>query len=115
MRRVMEGISMPFHGEPVTDIQVMGVLETRLLDFDKLLLLNVEEGVLPQTQADNSFIPYYLRKSYSMQTPDERATVYAYNFFRLLSRAGHSTLLFASADAGSNSKGMWKSRRSSLC
>lgn len=106
MRRVMEGISMPFHGEPVTDIQVMGVLETRMLDFDKLLLLNVEEGVLPQTQADNSFIPYYLRKSYSMQTSDERATVYAYNFFRLLSRARHSTLLFTSADAGKNSKGM---------
>ena len=105
MRRVMESVTMPFHGEPVTDMQVMGVLETRLLDFDKLLLLNVEEGVVPQTQADSSFIPYYLRKAYSMQTSDERATVYAYNFFRLLSRAGHSTLLFTSTDAA-NSKGM---------
>ena len=105
IRRIMENITMPFHGEPVTDIQVMGVLETRLLDFDKLLLLNVEEGVVPQTQADSSFIPYYLRKAYSMQTSDERATVYAYNFFRLLSRAGHSTLLFTSTDAA-NSKGM---------
>ena len=47
MRRTMESVTMPFHGEPVTDIQVMGVLETRLLDFDKLLILNVEEGVLP--------------------------------------------------------------------
>ena len=105
IRRIMENITMPFHGEPVTDIQVMGVLETRLLDFDRLLLLNVEEGVVPQTQADSSFIPYYLRKAYSMQTSDERATVYAYNFFRLLSRAGHSTLLFTSTDAA-NSKGM---------
>ena len=105
IRRIMENITLPFHGEPVTDIQVMGVLETRLLDFDKLLLLNVEEGVVPQTQADSSFIPYYLRKAYSMQTSDERATVYAYNFFRLLSRAGHSTLLFTSTDAA-NSKGM---------
>ena len=84
---------MPFHGEPVTDIQVMGVLETRLLDFDRLLLLNVEEGVIPQRQTDCSFIPFYLRKAWHMQTPDERATVYAYNFFRLLSRAGETTIL----------------------
>ena len=106
MRRVMESVTMPFHGEPVTDMQIIGVLETRLLDFDKLLLLNVEEGIIPQTNADNSFIPYYLRKAYSMQTSDERATVYAYNFFRLLSRAGHSTLLFTTTDGAENSKGM---------
>ena len=106
IRRVVESMTMPFHGEPMTDIQVMGVLETRLMDFDKLLLLNVEEGVVPQTRADASFIPYYLRKSYSMQTSDERATVYAYNFFRLLSRAGHSTLLFTSTDGAGQSKGM---------
>jgi RecB family exonuclease len=106
MRRTMENVTMPFHGEPVTDIQIMGVLETRMLDFDKLLILNVEEGVLPQSQADCSFIPFYLRKAYHMQTSDERATVYAYNFFRLLSRAGHSTLLFTTADGAENSKGM---------
>ncbi len=106
MRRMMESVTMPFHGEPVTDVQVMGVLETRLLDFDKLLILNVEEGVLPQKQTDASFIPFYLRKVYHMQTSDERATVYAYNFFRLLSRAGHSTLLFASAETSEGGKGM---------
>ena len=104
MRRAMDSVTMPFHGEPVTDIQVMGVLETRLLDFDKLLLLSVEEGVLPQRQNDLSFIPYYLRKAYQMQTPDERATVYAYNFFRLLSRAGQTTILYS--DAMDGSKGM---------
>ena len=106
MRRTMESVTMPFHGEPVTDIQVMGVLETRMLDFDKLLIINVEEGVLPQKQLDLSFIPFYLRKAYHMQTSDERATVYAYNFFRLLSRAGQSTLLFTTADGAENSKGM---------
>jgi hypothetical protein len=106
MRRMMEAVTMPFHGEPVTDIQVMGVLETRLLDFDRLLLLNVEEGVLPQKQLDNSFIPYYLRKAYHMQTPDERATVYAYNFFRLLSRAGQTTLMYAAAESAEGGKGM---------
>ena len=106
MRRMMENVTMPFHGEPISDIQVLGVLETRMLDFDKLLLLNVEEGVVPQTQADFSFIPYYLRKYYHMQTNDERATVYAYNFFRLLSRAGHTTMLFANIGGADNSKGM---------
>lgn len=106
MRRTMEGVTMPFHGEPVTDVQIMGVLETRLLDFDKLLLLNVEEGVIPQKQIDNSFIPFYLRKAYHMQTSDEKATIYAYNFFRLLSRAGHSTLLYATAETSEGGKGL---------
>ena len=106
LRRMMEGVSMPFHGEPVTDIQVMGVLETRLLDFDRLLILNVEEGVIPQRQTDISFIPYYLRKTYHMQTPDERASVYAYNFFRLLSRAGHTTMLYATAETAEGGRGM---------
>lgn len=106
MRRAMENVTMPFHGEPITDIQIMGVLETRMMDFDKLLILNVEEGVIPQHQTDNSFIPFYLRKAYSMQTPDEKATIYAYNFFRLLSRAGQSTLLYTTTDGAENSKGM---------
>ena len=106
LRRMMENVTMPFHGEPVTDIQIMGVLETRMLDFDRLLLLNVEEGVIPQRQADSSFIPYYLRKTYHMQTADERATIYAYNFFRLLNRTDHATLLYASADSTEGSKGM---------
>ncbi len=106
MHRMMENVTMPFHGEPVTDVQIMGVLETRLLDFDRLLLLNVEEGIIPQKQVDNSFIPFYLRKAYHMQTSDEKATIYAYNFFRLLSRAGHSTLLYASAETSEGGKGM---------
>ena len=106
MRRTMESVTMPFHGEPVTDIQVMGVLETRLLDFDKLLLLNVDEGILPQRQIDGSFIPFYLRKAYHMQTSDEKATIYAYNFFRLLSRSGHTTLLYGQPDTIGGSRGM---------
>lgn len=106
VRRTMEAVTLPFHGEPVTDIQVMGVLETRLLDFDKLLILNVEEGILPQKQRDASFIPFYLRKAFHMQTPEERATVYAYNFFRLISRTGDATLMYASAETAEGGKGM---------
>lgn len=95
LQRCLSSASLPFHGEPITDIQVMGVLETRLLDFENLLLLNVEEGVVPQKQSDFSFIPYYLRKAYHIQTREESASVYAYNFFRLLSRADDTTLIFS--------------------
>ena len=77
-----------------------------MLDFDNLLLLNVEEGVVPQQQADLSFIPYYLRKSYHMPTKDEGATVYAYNFFRLMARAKHVTLLFSEAETAMGRKTM---------
>lgn len=95
LQRCLSSVSLPFHGEPITDIQVMGVLETRLLDFENLLLLNVEEGIVPQKQSDFSFIPYYLRKAYHIQTREESASVYAYNFFRLLSRADDTTLIFS--------------------
>lgn len=106
LRRHLETISLPFHGEPISMIQVMGVLETRQMDFEHLLLLNVEEGVVPQHKADRSYIPYYLRKTYGLPTNDEEADVYAYNFFRLLSRAGNVTMLFSSGDSGLNKKSM---------
>lgn len=106
VRRVLETISLPFHGEPITEIQIIGVLETRLLDFDNVLVLNVEEGVLPRTIADNSFIPYYLRKYYHMQTAEEEASIYAYNFFRLIRRPEHVSLLFADSTSGNNKRGM---------
>ncbi len=106
LRRHLEMTSLPFHGEPVTDIQVMGVLETRLLDFRHLLILNVEEGVVPQHKEDRSFIPYYLRKYYGLETPDESAAAYAYNFFRLLRRADDVTLLFSEAATGMGKKTM---------
>ena len=106
LRRHLETVLLPFHGDPVTSIQVIGVLETRLLDFDHLLVLNVEEGVLPKTTADNSFIPFYLRKYYHMPTGSESAEVYAHNFFRLLRRTQDATILFCDATDGNNKKSM---------
>lgn len=97
--RCLEQVNLPFHGEPVTDLQLMGVLETRAMDFQHLLLLNVEEGVIPAHQPDKSFIPYYLRKAYGLQTHDERASVYAYNFFRLLRRAEDVTIVFSQSQS----------------
>ena len=106
IRRHLEQITLPFHGEPVTDLQIMGVLETRTLDFRHLLLLNVEEGVIPASQPDKSFLPYYLRKAYGLQTHDERASVYAYNFFRLLRRAEDVTILFSQSQTAMTKKTM---------
>ena len=106
LRRYLSSISFPFHGEPLADVQVTGVLETRAMDFDNLLLLNVEEGVVPNVATDHSYLPYYLRKYYGLQTHEESTDVYAYNFFRLLSRAKHITMTFAGSETGSGRKTM---------
>jgi CRISPR/Cas system-associated exonuclease Cas4 (RecB family) len=99
-------VTIPFHGEPITDVQIMGVLETRALDFDNVLLLNVEEGVVPKASHDNSFIPYYLRKCYGLTTLDDQAQVYSYNFFRILRRAKSVTLLYSDAMTSDGQKSM---------
>lgn len=106
IRRKMEMVSVPFHGEPITDIQIIGVLETRLLDFDNVLILNVEEGVVPNTAVDRSFLPLDLRSEYHMQTRDEESKIYGYNFFRLLRRAKHVTLTFSEATTDTGKKCM---------
>ncbi len=68
-------------------MQVMGVLETRNLDFRHLVLLSVNEGQLPKSGGDSSFIPYNLRKAFGMTTIEHKIAVYAYYFYRLLQRA----------------------------
>lgn len=106
MRRYLEGITIPFHGEPLAEVQVTGVLETRAMDFDNVLLLNVEEGVVPHVGADLSYLPYYLRKAYGLQTHEESTDVYAYNFFRLIRRAKTVTMLYTGAESRNSKKTM---------
>ena len=100
--RVMGNASIPFHGEPAIGLQVMGVLETRNLDFRHLLLLSVNEGQLPKAGGDASFIPYNLRKAFGMTTIDHKIAVYAYYFYRLLQRAEKVTLMYNTASDGIN-------------
>lgn len=102
LTRVMSGHSIPFHGEPAIGMQVMGVLETRNLDFKHLILLSVNEGKLPKTGGESSFIPYNLRKAFGMTTIDHKIAVYAYYFYRLLQRAEKVTLLYNTATDGTN-------------
>ena len=86
--------SIPFHGEPVVGVQIMGVLETRNIDFDHLLLLSCNEGNMPKGINDSSFIPYSIRKAHHLTTIDNKVALYSYYFHRLLQRAGDITIAY---------------------
>lgn len=104
--KVLSGTNIPFHGEPAIGMQVMGVLETRNLDFRHLVLLSVNEGQLPKSGGDSSFIPYNLRKAFGMTTIEHKIAVYAYYFYRLLQRAEKITLIYNTSSDGLN-RGEW--------
>ena len=104
--KVLSATNIPFHGEPAIGMQVMGVLETRNLDFRHLVLLSVNEGQLPKSGGDSSFIPYNLRKAFGMTTIEHKIAVYAYYFYRLLQRAERITLMYNTSSDGLN-RGEW--------
>ena len=104
--KVLSATNIPFHGEPAIGMQVMGVLETRNLDFRHLVMLSVNEGQLPKTGGDSSFIPYHLRKAFGMTTIEHKIAVYAYYFYRLLQRAEKVTLMYNNSSDGLN-RGEW--------
>ena len=86
--------SIPFHGEPVIGVQIMGVLETRNIDFDNVLLLSCNEDNMPKGVNDSSFIPYSIRKAHGLTTIDNKVAIYSYYFHRLLQRAGDITIAY---------------------
>mgnify|MGYP004467887623 FL=1 len=86
--------SIPFHGEPVVGVQIMGVLETRNIDFDNVLLLSCNEGNMPKGINDSSFIPYTIRKAHHLTTIDNKVALYSYYFHRLLQRAHDITIAY---------------------
>lgn len=104
--KILSTTNIPFHGEPAIGMQVMGVLETRNLDFRHLVLLSVNEGQLPKSGGDSSFIPYNLRKAFGMTTIEHKIAVYAYYFYRLLQRAERITLIYNTSSDGLN-RGEW--------
>ena len=97
LTQIIGSTTIPFHGEPIEGIQIMGVLETRNLDFDHVLLLSCNEGNLPKGINDTSFIPYSLRKAYGLTTIDYKVSIYANYFRRLLQRAQDVTLVYNNA------------------
>ena len=102
LKRIFGGASIPFHGEPAIGLQIMGVLETRNLDFKNLLLLSVNEGQLPKTESNASFIPYNLRKAFGLTTIEHKNSVYAYYFYRLIQRAETVTFMYNTSTEGLN-------------
>ena len=95
--QVIQSTTIPFHGEPAEGIQIMGVLETRNLDFDHVLMLSCNEGNMPRGVSDTSFIPYSIRKAYGLTTVDHKVAIYEHYFHRLLQRAKDVTLIYNNA------------------
>lgn len=94
IKQLISSATIPFHGEPVVGIQIMGVLETRNLDFKHLLLLSCNEGNMPKGVNDSSFIPYAIRKAHGLTTIDNKVAIYSYYFHRLLQRADDITIIY---------------------
>ena len=95
--QLIQQTTIPFHGEPAEGVQVMGVLETRNLDFDHVILLSCNEGNMPKGVNDSSFIPHNIRRAYELTTVDNKVAIYAYYFHRLIQRAKDITILFNSS------------------
>ncbi len=98
--QVVRQTSVPFHGEPVVGLQVMGVLETRCLDFRNILMLSVNEGNLPKKASDSSFIPYSLRREFGLTTSLHKTAVFAYYFYRLIQRAEYVRMVYNNSSDG---------------
>lgn len=95
--QLLVSTSIPFHGEPAEGLQIMGVLETRNIDFRHVLLLSCNEGNMPRGVNDTSFIPYSIRKAHGLTTMDHKVAIYSYYFHRLLQRADDVTITYNNA------------------
>jgi hypothetical protein len=102
LMKMLSTASIPFSGEPVRGMQIMGMLETRNLDFRNILILSVNEGMLPKGSTDTSFIPYNLRKGFGLTTTEHKDSIFAYYFFRLLQRAENICLVYNTSTDGLN-------------
>ncbi len=85
---------LSFKGEPLSGLQLMGMLETRVLDFETVVLTSVNEGILPAGKSENSFIPFDVKKEVGLPTYQEKDAIFSYHFYRLLQRAKNIFLLY---------------------
>ena len=98
--RIAQRHNISFLGRPLSGLQVLGMLETRNLDFQRVIVLSANEGVLPSGRSQNTLIPYDLQRAVGLPTYNEKDSVYAYNFYRLLQRARQVYLVYStSSDA----------------
>ncbi|MES3019448.1 MAG: PD-(D/E)XK nuclease family protein [Bacteroidota bacterium] len=94
IRRALTGLSVPFDGEPLSGLQVMGLLESRCLDFDELIVLGMNEGVLPKISITPSFIPDNVRRAFGLPVLENQNSIFSYFFYRLLHCAKKITLVY---------------------
>jgi len=100
IKKQLSALRIPFEGEPLSGLQLMGILETRLLDFRHVILLSMNEEVMPASFSAQSYIPYALRLAFQMPAREDMDAIYAYYFKRLLQRAEKIDLLFNSGSEG---------------
>jgi CRISPR/Cas system-associated exonuclease Cas4 (RecB family) len=92
--QIVSSVRIPFSGEPLQGLQIMGMLETRTLDFENVIMLSVNEGMIPAGKSANSFIPHELKVEFDLPTYKEKDAIFAYHFYRLIQRAKHFTILY---------------------
>jgi RecB family exonuclease len=92
--QMVRSVSIPFYGEPLNGVQIMGMLETRTLDFENIIMLSVNDDFIPGGTTGNSFIPFEIKRKFHLPTHRERNAVFAYHFYRILQRARNIFLLF---------------------
>jgi len=93
-KQLLQNEKLSFKGEPLTGLQIMGMLETRVLDFKNLIITSVNEGMLPVGKSDSSFIPFDIKKEVGLPTYQEKDAIFSYHFFRLLQRAETIYLIY---------------------
>ncbi len=94
LNQIVRGTTLPFYGEPLMGLQVMGMLETRTLDFENVILLSCNEDILPSAKSVNSFVPFELKRHFGLPTYSDKDAIFAYHFYRLLQRATNIYLLY---------------------
>lgn len=96
LRKALRGVKIPYEGEPLKGLQVMGLLETRNLDFENVAIISLNDDTFPGNRIPSSFIPHNLRLAYGLPTQQYHESVYAYDFYRLLQRARRIDLVYSS-------------------
>lgn len=99
-REVVSSETIDLTGDPEQGLQIMGVLESRVLDYERIIVTSVNESVLPSGKSQNSYIPYDLKKLYNLPTYAEKDAIYAYHFYHLLHRSKHINLLYTTQSEG---------------
>lgn len=97
LRQTLVKSRVPYEGEPLSGLQVMGILETRNLDFDNVILLSLTDDTFPGNREGSSYVPFNLRQAFGLPTPQDHEAMYAYYFYRLTARCRRLTMMYSSA------------------